>query len=105
MLFFIPPRLHKLTRVLMALALVPALAFGAMAGQARVGARLRVTAHDEAERAVAAVVVVLKRGDAVVMKTTTDDKGVAEFVGVVPGTYEVVISKEGLETLNQTDVA
>ena len=83
---------------------MPSLAFSMMARQAPAGARLRVTAHDEAERAVAAVVVELKRGSAVVMKTTTDDKGIAEFANVAPGTYEVVVSKEGLETLNQPDV-
>ena len=88
----------------MALALVPSLAFGVMARQARTGARLRVTARDEADRAVTAVVVELKRGGGAVMKTATDDKGVADFANVAPGTYEVVVSKEGLETLNQPGV-
>ena len=73
-------------RALVVLALVPSLAFSVMARQAPAGARLRVTAHDEAERAVAAVVVELKRGSAIVMKTTTDDKGIAEFANVAPGT-------------------
>jgi Carboxypeptidase regulatory-like domain len=104
MRFFIPPCLRKLTRTLAALALVPALAFSVMARQVGSGASLRVTTHDEAERAVAAVLVELKRGAAVVMKTATDDKGVAEFTHVPPGTYEVVVSKEGLETLNQPGV-
>src|SRR5205085_6632380 len=104
MQFFIPPCLHPLTRALVVLALMPSLAFSMMARQAPAGARLRVTAHDEAERAVAAVVVELKRGSAVVIKMTTDDKGIAEFANVAPGTYEVVVSKEGLETLNQADV-
>ncbi len=86
------------------LALVPSLAFGAIAQQARTGARLRVTTHDEAERAVTAVVVELKRGGVVVTKATTDDKGVADLTNVAPGTYDVVVSKEGLETLNQPGV-
>jgi Carboxypeptidase regulatory-like domain len=100
-----PPRLHELTRLLTALALALALSFSAMARQTRAGATLRVTTHDEAEQAVAAVVVELKRGGATVTKTATDEKGVAEFTNVAPGTYEVVVSKEGLETLNQADVA
>src|SRR5437868_2501862 len=92
MRFSIPPRFHRLTRLLVALALVPALTLSAMARQARTGASVRVTAHDEAERAVAAVIVELKRNGAVVTKMTTDEKGVAEFANVAPGTYEVVIS-------------
>lgn len=104
MQFFRSPRFHQWTRSLTSLALVLALAMSAMAAQARAGATVRVTAHDEAEQAVAAVVVELKRGGTIVTKTTTDEKGVVEFTNVAPGTYEVVISKEGLETLNQTDV-
>ncbi|HKQ06781.1 MAG TPA: TonB-dependent receptor [Blastocatellia bacterium] len=104
MLCFIPPYLRKLTRALVVLALVPALGFSVIARQARSTASLRVTAHDEADRAVTAVVVELKRGDAVVIKTATDEKGVAEFRNLAPGTYDVFISKEGLETLNQTGV-
>ncbi|HKP10688.1 MAG TPA: carboxypeptidase regulatory-like domain-containing protein, partial [Blastocatellia bacterium] len=88
-----------------ALALVLALPFSLMAQQVRAGATVRVTTHDEAEKAVAAVLVELKRNGATVTKATTDDKGVAEFTNVAAGTYEVVVSKEGLETLNQPDVA
>src|SRR5438128_4454699 len=98
------PHLHKLVRSFTALALVLALPLSLMAGQARIGATVRVTTHDEAEKAVAAVTVELKRDGAVVAKTTTNEKGIAEFNNVAPGSYEVVVSKEGLETLNQTDV-
>jgi hypothetical protein len=105
MQFITPPRLRRLTRSLTALALALALPFSVMAQQVRSGASLRVTTHDEAEQAVAAVVVELKRGGTVVIQATTDEKGVAQFTNVAPGTYEVVISKEGLETLNQADVA
>src|SRR3954451_4480963 len=104
MLYFIPPYLRKLSWALVVLALVPALGFSVIARQARSTASLRVTAHDEADRAFAAVVVELKRGDAVVIKTATDEKGVAEFRNLAPGTYDVFISKEGLETLDQTGV-
>src|SRR5436305_13344548 len=92
MQFFNSPRLHTLTRSLTALALVLALSFSVMAQQVRSGATMRVTTHDEAEQAVAAVVVELKLGGAVVSKTTTDGRGVAEFTNVAPGTYEVAIS-------------
>jgi hypothetical protein len=105
MQFFASPRLHKLTRSLTALALVLALPFSVIARQVRPGASLRVTAHDEAEQPVAAVIVELKAGGKIVIKATTDEKGVAEFANLAPGTYEVVVSKEGLETLNQADVA
>src|SRR5947209_9383654 len=105
MRFFIPPRLHKLTRTVTALALVLALAVSVTARQVRPGASLRVTTHDDAGQAVAAVMVELKRSGALVVKMTTDEKGIAGFTDVAPGTYEVVISKDGLETLNQTDVA
>src|SRR5438128_10166940 len=105
MQFFSSPRLHTLTRSLTALALVLALSFSVLAQQVRSGATMRVITHDEAEQAVAAVVVELKRNGTVISKTITDEKGLAEFTNIAPGTYEVVTSKEGLETLNQTDVA
>src|ERR1051326_5966779 len=96
-------RFHKLTRSIMVLALVLAFAFSTLAQQVRTGASVRVTTRDEADKAVAAVVVELKRNGATVIKTTTSEKGEAEFTDVAPGSYEVVISKAGLETLNQTD--
>src|SRR2546423_12104532 len=105
MQFFSPPRLHTFTRTLMALGLVLALSFSVIAQQVRSGATMRVITHDEAEQAVAAVVVELKRNGTVVSKTTTDEKGIAEFTNIAPGTYEVVTSKEGLETRNQPYVA
>jgi Carboxypeptidase regulatory-like domain len=105
MQFFSSPRLHTLTRSLTALPLVLALSFSVLAQQVRAGATMRVITHDEAEQAVAAVVVELKRNGTVISKTTTNEKGIAEFTNIAPGTYEVVTSKEGLETLNQTDVA
>ena len=104
MQFCSSPRLRRLTRPLTALALVLALPFSLIAQQTRTGATVRVTTHDEAEKAVAAVAVELKRGGVAVTRTITDEKGVAEFTNVAPGTYEVVVSKEGLETLNQTDM-
>jgi hypothetical protein len=104
MQFCSSPRFRKLTRAFTALALALALPFSVMAQSARPGATVRVTTHNEAEQPVAAVAVELKRNGTVVAKAMTDEKGVAEFANVAPGTYEVVISKEGLETLNQTDV-
>jgi hypothetical protein len=74
------------------------------AQQAGPTATVRVTAFDEAGQAVAAVQAQLKRAGAVIATAVTNDKGAAEFPNLVPGTYEVIVSKEGFETLTQLEI-
>src|SRR5262249_35898913 len=65
---------------------------------------IRVTATDESEKPVAGVVVELKLKGKLVSTSATDEKGEAEFANLLPGTYEVIVSKDTFETLNQNDV-
>ena len=71
--------------------------------QTRAGS-IRVTAFDESEKPVAAVLVELKLKGSVVATTPTNEKGEAEFSNLAAGTYEVVVSKESFEPLTQSDV-
>ncbi|MFP5261138.1 MAG: carboxypeptidase regulatory-like domain-containing protein [Blastocatellia bacterium] len=73
--------------------------------QQRPGATVRVSTNDESEKAVAGVRVELKLGGAVVATAVTNERGEAEFSGVAAGTYEVAVSKEGLETLTEGGIA
>jgi hypothetical protein len=66
---------------------------------------LRVITSDEADKPVASVRVELKLRGATVSTAITDERGVAELTAVQPGTYEVIVSKEGFEILTQSDVA
>src|SRR5438477_4817646 len=81
------------------------LSLTAFAQQSRPNATVRVTTSDETDKAVAAVQVQVKRAGAVIATATTNEKGEAEFLNLAPGTYEVVVSKDGFETLTQPDVA
>ena len=101
-MLFRSPRICEVSRFLAALSMVFVLAVSGAAQ--RSGSTVKVTTVDEAEKPVAGVAVELKLGGVATAKTTTNEKGEAEFTGVAPGTYEVVVSKEGLETLNQSDV-
>jgi len=65
---------------------------------------VRISANDEADKPVADVIVELKLNGAVAGSATTDDKGEARFTNVAPGTYEVAVSKDGIEPLTQSDV-
>jgi carboxypeptidase family protein/TonB-dependent receptor-like protein len=65
---------------------------------------IRVTATDESEKPVAGVVVELKLKGKLVSTSATDERGEAEFAKLLPGTYEVIVSKDTFETLNQNDV-
>src|SRR3954469_17444144 len=105
MQFFSSSRFAKFISSVNALALALVLSLNAFAGQSRAQATLRVTAHDEAEKPVAAVVVQVKLNGATVATATTNEKGEAEFSNLAPGTYGVAISKEGLETLTEDNVA
>src|SRR5262249_10103088 len=76
----------------------------ALAQQTRPNALVRVTASDESEKPLAGVEAQLKLNGTVVGTTTTNEKGEAEFVNIAPGTYEVVVAKEGFEPLTQSDI-
>jgi carboxypeptidase family protein len=66
---------------------------------------IRVTASDESDKPVPGALVEVKLNGSVVATTVTNEKGEAEFGKLAPGTYEVAISKESFEPLNQSDVA
>ncbi len=65
---------------------------------------LRVVARDEADKPVAAVTVELKRAGAVVSSAVTDENGEAEFAKPAPGNYEITATKDGFETLTNSDL-
>ncbi len=77
---------------------------GIATAQSRALGAIRVTTLDESENPVAAVVVELKLKGAVVHTAGTNEKGEAEFANVAVRTYEVAVSKETFEPLNQGDV-
>jgi hypothetical protein len=105
MYFFIPPPIKRFFKSVTAVSLALLLSISALAGEQRAGATVRVSAIDEAEKAVGGVRVELRLAGAVVATTITNEKGEAEFSGVAAGTYEVVVSKEGLETLTEKEIA
>ena len=77
---------------------------GAAIAQSRALGTIRVTAHDESEKPVAAVIVEVKLKGAVIHSAATNEKGEAEFANVAAGLYEVAASKETFEPLNLGDV-
>src|SRR5262249_52907542 len=101
MAFLNSSRFFELARLVLTLILLAALAIAATPQQSRSGATVRITTVDESEKPVPAVNVELRQNGAVVGRATTNEKGQAEFPNVAAGTYEVVVAKEGLETLNQ----
>ena len=105
MYFFDSSPVKRFYKSVTAALLAILLSTGALAGQQRVAATVRVSANDEAGKAVAGVGVELKLKGAVVATLITNEKGEVEFSGVAPGTYEVVVSKEGLETLTESEIA
>ncbi|PYV88359.1 MAG: hypothetical protein DMG05_15700, partial [Acidobacteria bacterium] len=68
-------------------------------------ATVRVRTHEEAGNPVAGVLVELKLEGSPVRSLTTSERGEAEFANLAPGTYEIVISKEGFESLKQSGIA
>jgi hypothetical protein len=65
--------------------------------------RIRIIAQDEANNPVSGATVQIKRNNEIVSAITTDEKGEAA-ANLVPGKYEIVVSKEGFETRAQQDV-
>lgn len=78
--------------------------FAAPALLAQQAVPLRVTTRNEADQPVATVRVELRRAGASVAAAVTNEQGEAGFTGIAPGIYEVVVAKDGFETLTQADV-
>ncbi|MFY9553880.1 MAG: TonB-dependent receptor, partial [Blastocatellia bacterium] len=68
------------------------------------GSAIRVIALDEFDKPVQGVHVEVKLKGAVVATTVTNEKGEAELPKLLPGTYEILVSKDTFEPLTQTDV-
>ncbi|MGA9772617.1 MAG: TonB-dependent receptor [Blastocatellia bacterium] len=104
MQFFLSSRFAQWIRSVNAVALALVLSLSAMAGQSRSTSTVRITTHDETDKPVAAVLVELKLKGAVVATSKTNEKGEAVFSNIALGNYDVSVSKEGLETLTETNV-
>ncbi len=89
---------------LAALALVSHFSFPILAQQPRSLATVRVTTYDETDQPAAAVQVQLKLKSQIIGSATTGEKGQVEFTDLAPGAYEIVVAKEGFETLTQSEV-
>jgi hypothetical protein len=64
---------------------------------------IRIIAQDEANNPISGAAVQIKRNNEIVSAIATDEKGEAS-ANLVPGKYEVAVSKEGFETREQQDV-
>jgi len=67
-------------------------------------AAVRVRAQDETGAPVAGVLIQFFLGRDLVASASTSERGEAELAQVVPGSYQVVASKDGYETLRQNGV-
>src|SRR5262245_26379486 len=67
-------------------------------------AGLRVVATNEQSQPVATVTVQLKLSGRLIVVKPTDDGGAVQFDNLKPGAYEIVVSKDGFETSQKTDV-
>src|SRR5437773_389130 len=94
-------RIAILSIIAIALSL---LSSAVVAQPARAGVVL-VTASDETDKPVAGVLVEVKLKGSVAASAVTNDKGEADFPNLLPGSYDVVVSKESFEPLTQSDVA
>src|SRR5262245_42788909 len=65
---------------------------------------LRVTTRDDADKPVTGVLLELKRAGTLEDTAVTNEKGEAEFPKTVTGTYQLSASKDGFETLTNTDI-
>jgi Carboxypeptidase regulatory-like domain len=93
-------------RHLLALLAIAATVLFSMSVAAQIvrSAVIRVTAFDESDKPVSNVLVVVKLKGSLVATTATNEKGEVEFSKLVPGTYEVGVSRESFEPLTQGDV-
>src|SRR5260370_14345539 len=67
-------------------------------------ASLRITAFDESNAAVTKAQIQLWFQGKSVNTTTTNAQGDAEFLNLPPGSYNVVISRQGFETTTRQDI-
>jgi len=76
----------------------------ASAQQAQSQNQIRVTTQDEAGQPVPGVAVQVKIKENIVSTVISDEKGEAVAANLRPGTYEIVVSKDGFEPRTQTGV-
>jgi hypothetical protein len=65
---------------------------------------IRIIAQDESNNPVSGATVQIKRNNEIVSAIATDEKGEAS-ANLMPGKYEVVVSKDGFETRAQQDIS
>ena len=65
---------------------------------------LQITTVDEAGKPLAAVKIELKKANAVIITAFTDEKGQTGLPKVLAGTYEITVSKDGLEPRTKNDL-
>jgi len=87
--------------VFLSVAVLPIWAFSQQAGPS---AELRAHAHDQEGTPVAGVLVQLLQETALTASAVTNEKGEVELLQLESGSYEVVASKDGYETLRQNNV-
>jgi hypothetical protein len=75
-----------------------------VAAQQSRSATISVITLNESNQPVSGVTVQIKLKGATVHTASTNEKGLAEFPNITPGTYEVAIAKEGFEPLAQNEI-
>jgi Carboxypeptidase regulatory-like domain/TonB-dependent Receptor Plug Domain len=77
----------------------------AFAQQSQSRTQIRITIQDEAGNAIPEAVVQIKLAGNLVTTVTADAKGEVTAERLVPGSYELSVSKDGFETRTQGDIA
>ena len=80
------------------------LSLTALGQQPAPSATVRVVTRDQANAPVPGVQARLKRAGAAVSGATTNEQGEAALINLAPGVYEIVVAKEGFETLKQSEI-
>ncbi len=93
---YTPPRRHRYISLLFLLILMPA----TMQAQQTGGIRGRITDREFNVSLTAAMIRIAETGK----KTKTDEQGHFAIQGLKPGSYTIVISKEGYQRVVQSDV-
>ncbi len=89
--------------ILFALALFLLIAsISAFAQQPNQTSSLTVTASDQAGKLIAGAQVLLRQKDQIIGTTATSEEGKAEFKNILPGDYELVVSRDNFETITQS---